>query len=186
MYDRDAIIAAVDLRALADELSGPGAGGRRSSSWRCPNPQHVQTGRTPPVTIFTSRRGEPRWRCHACGAGGTAIDLVMACRGLDIGEALAFLARRVGQPVAPPSWSRPSRRSLPDRRAAEAPPACRDPCPARASSGSPPADLSGVSPPRIGGCPRTSSAPTTLVRTSAPVANRDLTACRAHPAWCSP
>jgi hypothetical protein len=127
MYDRDAIIAAVDLRALADELLGPGAGDPRTCNWRCPNPQHKQTGRTPPVTIFTSRRGEPRWRCHGCGAGGTAIDLVMTCRRVDVREAIEYLAHRVGQPVEPPTWTRPPRRPSAKHQAAERLTGRRDP-----------------------------------------------------------
>jgi hypothetical protein len=124
MYDRDALIAAVDLRALADELLGPSRGGRRSATWHCPNPQHQQTGRTPPVTIFTSRRGEPRWRCHGCGTGGSAIDLVMECHGTDVREALEYLARRVGLRVELPTWTRPPRRPSVQRGPAE-PPASR-------------------------------------------------------------
>ena len=81
MYDRDALLAAVDLRALADDLLGHRSGTGRSPMWPCPNDQHAQSGRTPPVSIFTSRRGEQRWRCHGCGDGGTAIDLVLAARG---------------------------------------------------------------------------------------------------------
>jgi hypothetical protein len=127
VYDRDALIGAVDLRALADELLGTSRGGRRSGTWRCPNPQHRQTGRTPPVTIFTSRRGEPRWRCHGCGAGGTAIDLVMACRRVDVREAFDYLARIVGQPIAPASWTRPARRPFVARRSARSTGGCRDP-----------------------------------------------------------
>jgi DNA primase len=104
MYDRDAIIAAVELRSLADELLGPHVGGERNPAWRCPNPQHTQTGRTPPVNVFTSHRGEQRWRCHGCGDGGTAIDLVMACRGVDLREAMHDLADRVGQGPRPLDW----------------------------------------------------------------------------------
>lgn len=104
MYNRDAIIAAVELRALADEFLGPHVGGERNPAWRCPNPQHAQTGRTPPVNVFTSHRGEQRWRCHGCGDGGTAIDLVMACRGVDLREAMHDLADRVGQGPRPPDW----------------------------------------------------------------------------------
>lgn len=96
MYDRDAIIAAVDLPALADELLGGHRGTTRSPMWPCPSPQHAQTGRTPPVSIFTTRRGEQRWRCHGCGAGGTAIDLVMTCCRSDARQAMDELARRVG------------------------------------------------------------------------------------------
>ena len=104
MYDRDAIIAEVDLRALADELLGDHTGGERNPAWRCPNPQHAQTGRTPPVNVFTSHRGEQRWRCHGCGDGGTAIDLVMACRGVDLREAMQELADRAVQAPRQPDW----------------------------------------------------------------------------------
>ena len=78
MHDRDAILAAVDLAALADELLGSRRGTARSPTWPCPNAQHAQTGRTPPVTVFRSQQGHERWHCHGCGAGGTAIDLVLA------------------------------------------------------------------------------------------------------------
>lgn len=122
MYDRDAIIAEVDLRALADELLGQHVGGERSPSWRCPNPQHAQTGRTPPVNVFTSHRGEQRWRCHGCGDGGTAIDLVMACRGVDLREALHDLADRAGHGAQRPDWE-PRR---PVRPSSEPVRGCRD------------------------------------------------------------
>jgi len=119
VYDRDRVVASVDLGALADELLGPRRGTTASGCWSCPSPQHAQTGKTPPVTIFRSRGGEQRWHCHGCGIGGSAIDLVMAARGLGVGEAMAALAgrgglreedRRVGppprsvaRPVAPPA-----------------------------------------------------------------------------------
>ena len=122
MYDRDAIIAEVDLRALADELLGDHTGGERNPAWRCPNPQHAQTGRTPPVNVFTSHRGEQRWRCHGCGDGGTAIDLVMACRGVDLREAMQELAGRAGQAPRPPDWE-PRR---PVRPATDPARGCRD------------------------------------------------------------
>ncbi len=82
--------------------------------WPCPSAQHAQTGRTPPVSIFTSRRGEQRWRCHGCGEGGTAIDLVLACRGGEPLDAMAFLAERSGQHERPKTW-RPSPRPASDR-----------------------------------------------------------------------
>ncbi len=123
MYDRDALVATVDLRSLADDLLGSHAGRERAPTWRCPNPQHAQTGRTPPVTIFTSRRGEERWRCHGCGSGGTAVDLVMICLGGDVRAALSELARRVGQQPERPTWN-PARTapSVPSVREG-----CRDP-----------------------------------------------------------
>lgn len=88
MHDRAALLAATDLTTLATELLGP----PRNHKWPCPNPGHAQTGRTPPMSIFATREGEPRWRCHGCGAGGTAIDLVMAAKGVDVRDALDTLA----------------------------------------------------------------------------------------------
>lgn len=123
MYDRDALLAATDLRALADELVGPAGRGDRSRMWHCPNPQHAQTGRTPPVSIFTSRRGEQRWRCHGCGEGGTAIDLVIACQGSTARDAMTYLAGRVGHREPPDTW-RPTRRAI---RPQPAPQGCSDP-----------------------------------------------------------
>jgi hypothetical protein len=111
MYDRDAIVAAVDLAALADELLGPRSGTARTPTWRCPSPAHRQTGRTPPVTVFTTRRGEQRWTCHACGNAGTAIDLVIQVGGTNVADALADLAHRTGIAAAPvPQHSRPAPR----------------------------------------------------------------------------
>lgn len=105
MYDRDALVAAVDLPALADELLGPRTGPGRSPAWPCPNPHHAQTGRTPPLSVFTSRRGEPRWRCHGCGTGGTAIDLLAATRHVTVREALEQLAQRTGQHPQSNNWT---------------------------------------------------------------------------------
>ena len=94
-YDRDRIVQSIDLAALADELLGPHKG-TRTPTWPCPDEQHAQTGRTPPVTVFTTRRGEQRWTCHGCGSSGTAIDLVMATQHVDVKEALGWLAARSG------------------------------------------------------------------------------------------
>ena len=96
MIDRERALASVDLRELADELLGPRRGTTASASWPCPDAGHAQTGRTPPVSVFLSRRGEQRWRCHGCGAGGTAIDLVVAATGCGVGEALELLSARTG------------------------------------------------------------------------------------------
>lgn len=96
MFDRDRIVEATDLAALADEVLGPRRGTSRSASWPCPSAQHAQTGRTPPVSVFRSGRGEERWHCHGCGIGGSAIDLVMAARGVTVGEAIEGLAGRAG------------------------------------------------------------------------------------------
>jgi hypothetical protein len=123
MYDRDALLAAVDLRELADELLGPAGTNGRARMWPCPNRQHTQTGRTPPVSIFTSRRGDQRWRCHGCGEGGTAIDLVVACRGDTARDAMTFLADRAGHRELSDEWRRPVR---PARVRSIPPSGCRD------------------------------------------------------------
>lgn len=94
MFERDRLLAGVDLELLADEMLGPAAGRGRARSWPCPDPQHAQTGRTPPVSIFRTRWNEQRWRCHGCGAGGTAIDLVMVATGKGVREAMEALAAR--------------------------------------------------------------------------------------------
>ncbi len=96
MYDRDRILDSVDLASLADEVLGEHHGSDRSPTWPCPNPNHAQTGSTPPVTIFRSNTGDERWHCHGCGAGGTAIDLVMTTQNVDVREALEALAARSG------------------------------------------------------------------------------------------
>jgi DNA primase len=123
MYDRDALLAAVDLRELADDLLGAAGTNGRARMWPCPNRHHAQTGRTPPVSIFTSRRGDQRWRCHGCGDGGTAIDLVLACHGGTARDAMTFLAERAGHRKQSDEWRRPVR-SAP---APSTPPSgCRD------------------------------------------------------------
>lgn len=126
MLDRDRILAGVDLPALADELLGPRRGTARSATWPCPSPTHAQTGRTPPVSVFRSRAGVERWHCHGCGAGGTAIDLVLATTTLDVRGALESLAERTGiRDSAPPLRSRAPTRPAP-------PPRVRDPAALRA------------------------------------------------------
>lgn len=96
MLDRNRIVEATDLGTLADELLGPHRGTARSPAWTCPSPQHAQTGRTPPVSVFRSTAGEQRWHCHGCGIGGSAVDLVMVTRGTTVREALEELGRRSG------------------------------------------------------------------------------------------
>lgn len=111
VHDRDRLLDSIDLPGLADELLGHHTGSDRSPTWPCPNPNHAQTGRTPPVTIFMSRHGHQRWHCHGCGDGGTAIDLVMAARGCTVRDALDDLAARAGiRPDAEPSTPRVRRR----------------------------------------------------------------------------
>src|SRR5207248_1173242 len=114
-YDRDEILARVDLAALCEETLGPPKGQGRSATWPCPAPRHgTQTGKSPPVSIFMTRYGEQRWRCHACGAGGTAIDLVMTTQNLGFRDAIEVLAQRTGvtasvdpRPLRPANIERP-------------------------------------------------------------------------------
>jgi DNA primase len=127
-HDRDAILARVDLEALADELLG-----RRPRPfirmWPCPNPDHPQTGKTPPLSVFAARSGHQRWHCHGCGDGGTAIDLLLATRHAhDVRDALDRLAHRTGlTPEPPPDGRRGSLRPVPVARSAPKPPRSVDP-----------------------------------------------------------
>jgi hypothetical protein len=124
MYDREALLAATDLAALADDLIGGHAGSDHSPMWTCPNPNHAQTGRTPPLSIFRGHQGDQRWRCHGCGDGGSAIDLVLACKGGTVRDALEFLADRAGHHDQGTDWQ-PSRR--PPAMRSPVTPSCRDP-----------------------------------------------------------
>lgn len=109
-YDRGDVLARIPLASLCDELLGPHHGRGRTASWSCPDPGHgPQTGRTPPVTVFRPRSGIERWHCHACGAGGTAIDLVMVTHGVGFRDALELLACQAGvtnEPGRPPPTPR--------------------------------------------------------------------------------
>ena len=100
-YDRDELLARTDLAALADELLGDHVGQGRNARWPSPVPDHPQTGRTPPMSIFTDHRGFERWTCFATGANGTAIDLVMNATGRNVGDAMAWLADRARLDRAP-------------------------------------------------------------------------------------
>jgi DNA primase len=95
VLDRDAIVAAADLPALADAVLGPRAGSASSPVWPCPGTGHDPTSPFPPeISVLRTRRGDQRWACQNCGADGTAIDLVMASQRLGFRDALEFLARR--------------------------------------------------------------------------------------------
>jgi hypothetical protein len=100
-YDRNDVLGRIELAGLCDEILGPRRGRGHSASWPCPDTGHgPQTGQTPPVTVFQTRDGTERWRCHACGSGGTAIDLVMRADGVGFRDALARLGQRAGAPEA--------------------------------------------------------------------------------------
>jgi hypothetical protein len=110
-YDRDELLARTDLRALLDELCGPGTDLGRTARWHCPEPDHGDVH--PSVTVTTDRRGIQRWRCWSGGHGGTAIDAIRAAYRVGNRDALAELARRTGlqpdqQPSTPPGSPRPT------------------------------------------------------------------------------
>jgi len=116
---REELLARVDLPALADQMLPGGRGTGRGRRWACPAPQHgPQTGKTPPVSLY-SRGREQRWKCHGCGAGGTAVDLVMHTRGVDLRGAFDHLRDLAGGDAAPTP-----------RPAAPAPPPPSEPDPA--------------------------------------------------------
>ncbi len=100
--DRAVVLAIVDLEALWAELVGPRA---RGGGWPCPNPQHAQSGATPPVSI-TPDAG--LWCCHGCGAAGSAVDLLVIL-GATVADAMTELRRRAGmerRPGARPTGTR--------------------------------------------------------------------------------
>lgn len=99
--DLDALLAAVDLERLADQLVGERRGQGAGARWPSPVPGHEQTGRTPPMSIFTDRSGRQRWTCWSTGASGTAIDLVTTVQGVHVAAAITWLADRYdpAQPV---------------------------------------------------------------------------------------
>lgn len=101
LHDIDAILDRIDLEALADELCGPRRGSGSGARWPSPVPDHPQTGRTPPMSIFTDRRGRQRFTCWSTGASGTAIDLVSVNRRIDVSSAIQWLADRAGSVAEP-------------------------------------------------------------------------------------
>jgi hypothetical protein len=122
--DRLDLFGRVDLTA---EFLAAGMTQGRNRQWSCPNPQHAQTGATPPVSIG-GPNGDHLWKCHGCGVGGSVVDLYRLVRGIGTAEAFALVREKVGtpgyrpppprptvQPVAPPDAD--SGRLDPDRSA---------------------------------------------------------------------
>jgi 5S rRNA maturation endonuclease (ribonuclease M5) len=104
--DRTVLLSRIDLADLWLELVGPPG---RSGGWPCPNPEHSQTGQSPPVSVDNERG---LWCCHGCdGAAGTAVDLVKLALGLPTADAFAWLRRRAGMERPDP----PHGRDTPDR-----------------------------------------------------------------------
>jgi DNA primase len=93
-FDRDEVLARTELPSLLDELCGPREGEGRRARWHCPMPDHPDAN--PSVTVGFDRRGVQRWRCWSEGHGGTAIDALVARRGLSVRESIEALAERTG------------------------------------------------------------------------------------------
>ncbi len=124
--DRDAVLDATDLADLATEICGEPHGRGRGARWHCPNPAHPDEH--PSMGIFQGVHGRWRWKCHACGEGGTAIDLLMTGAGMNVRDAILHLADRAGIPavqhlaeVHPRRTSQPTPRPAAERPAAASP-----------------------------------------------------------------
>ena len=91
-FDRDEVLARVDLRALLDEFCGPAHGAGAGARWHCPVPDHDDV--RPSVSVRVDRRGVDRWRCWSLGHGGTAIDVLYHVHNLSYRDAIAHLADR--------------------------------------------------------------------------------------------
>jgi hypothetical protein len=89
MISRDRIIDANPiaryLAAIGHELKGEGA----KASARCP----FHDDKSPSMSVNTDKG---LWFCHACGFGGTVIDMHMRRHGLSCKDALAQLAEGAG------------------------------------------------------------------------------------------
>jgi DNA primase len=88
--DRDELLRRVDLADLLDRLAPP-AGVTVRRRWRCIHPDHED--RHPSLSMRVVD-GIGRWRCWSCGRGGTAIDALVAARGLNVGQAIEQLSAR--------------------------------------------------------------------------------------------
>jgi DNA primase len=94
LVDRAEVLDRIDLAELATEICGEPVGRGRSTKWRCPNPAHPD--QHPSMGLYESKQGHLRWKCHSCGEGGTAVDLLMISSKLTAGQALRELAACAG------------------------------------------------------------------------------------------
>lgn len=117
------VLDRTDLASVLTELSGGPAHTGRLLRWHCCAADHPDEH--PSVTIFRARDGIERWRCWSGGHGGTAIDAVMAARGVTTGEAIRILEARAGfaptvDTALPATASHPLRVGLSDAALAHA------------------------------------------------------------------
>ena len=90
--DAEAVKASVLARGGLQRLAADLGLDVKGRTLRCPNHEAHQHGDKRPSASI----GPETWRCHACGAGGDALELVRVVRGLTFPEALAELADLVG------------------------------------------------------------------------------------------
>lgn len=91
--DLDELKAAIDLAELAQTL-GLEVKGKVA---RCYNAQaHAHGDKTPSLGFYKGQDGAGRYKCFACGVDGTALDLYMAVRGVDLVTAARELAELYG------------------------------------------------------------------------------------------
>ena len=91
--DLDELKAAIDIAELAQSLGLTVKG----KSARCYNAQaHAHGDRTPSLSFYKGQNGAGRYQCFACGVSGTALDLYMAVRGVDLQTAVRELAELYG------------------------------------------------------------------------------------------
>jgi len=83
-----AIKTTVDIVALAEDL---GMAPTREGKIRCPSPSHPE--RTPSCHLHGDSQS---YHCYGCGIHGSAIDLYMLVRGVDLATAVRELCRRYG------------------------------------------------------------------------------------------
>ena len=124
IVDRDEVLERTDLTELATEVCGPPRRPGPSAKWHCPSPNHPDEH--PSMGVYRNPRGQQRWKCHSCGEGGTAVDLLMISGGVDAGAALRELADRAGVRATDPH-ERPPRSPRPPRL--DPPAAEREPSP---------------------------------------------------------
>lgn len=101
--DRNALLGTVDLDQMLEDLAQDRGLERRGRQFPCPSLDHQQSGRTPPASTAVAPEGYGVWHCHGCGAGGTAVDALIASgRARDLAEAFreleaGFLGRAVSR-----------------------------------------------------------------------------------------
>lgn len=97
--ERVEVLSAVSILGVAEAL---GVQIHPPPGLTCPDPAHGhQTGRDAPASVFVGAEGYELWKCHGCGAAGTAIDYVLRAGGAEsYAEALEVLQELAISPAA--------------------------------------------------------------------------------------